>query len=47
MTSYEKGQIDLINDIKSKVDELVKVTSVKDLPFDLINLLRNIKPIQK
>jgi len=47
MTDYEQGQIDLINDIKQKVAKLEETTTITDLPFDVINLLKGLQPIEK
>ena len=49
MTDYEQGQIDLINDIKQKVADLLDRdnNSGIDLAADLIDLLKNLKPKQR
>ena len=47
MNEYIKGQLDLINDIKTKVAELEKTATIKDFAFDIIHLLKTIKPIEK
>ena len=44
---YERGQRDLIQDIKEKVAKLEENTNTTDFAFDVINLLKSIKPKQR
>jgi hypothetical protein len=47
MDEYTRGQIDLIKVIKEKVSKLEDTTTIQNFPFDMLHLLKNIKPIQK
>jgi hypothetical protein len=47
MNEYLQGQLDLIADIKSKVAKFESSTTIDDLPFDIIFLLKSIKPVDK
>ena len=49
MKDYEQGQLDLINDIKQEVSDLLDRdnNSGIDLAADLIDLLKNLKPKQR
>jgi len=43
---YLRGQLDLIQDIKKKVAKLEETTTIADFAFDIVNLLKTIKPVQ-
>jgi hypothetical protein len=43
---YLRGQLDLIQDIKQKVAKMEETTTIKDFPFDIVHLLKTIKPIE-
>jgi hypothetical protein len=45
MSDYEQGQVDLINHIKKEVAKLEGTTNTADFAFDIINLLKSIKPL--
>ncbi len=45
MKDYEQGQVDLINHIKEEVAKLEENTNTTDFAFDVINLLKSIKPL--
>lgn len=47
MKDYEQGQVDLINHIKKEVAKLEETTTITNLPFDVIHLLKSIEPIEK
>lgn len=47
MSDYEQGQVDLINHIKKEVAKLEETTNTTDFAFDMINLLKSIKPLTK
>ena len=44
--SYIKGQLDLINHIKKEANKIVDDPK-SDAMFDILDLLRNLKPIKK
>jgi len=44
---YIKGQEDLILDIKRKISYILDNTEGYDTLFDIINLLKKLKPINK
>jgi len=43
---YKQGQVDLIEDIKSRLLTLAHTSNEVDLLFDLIHLLKNLEPIE-
>lgn len=45
--NYTKGQEDLVRYIKDEVLKIEETTNIVDLPFDIIYLLKSIKPIQR
>jgi len=45
--NYTKGQEDLIQYIKDEVLKIEETTNIVDLPFDIIYLLKSIKPKQR
>ena len=45
--NYTKGQEDLIQYIKDEVLNIEETTNIVDLPFDIIYLLKSIKPKQR
>ena len=45
--NYTKGQEDLIQYIKYEVLKIEETTNIVDLPFDIIYLLKSIKPKQR
>tara|TARA_R110000868_G_scaffold250233_1_gene506708 strand:- start:171 stop:338 length:168 start_codon:yes stop_codon:yes gene_type:complete len=47
LDEYLQGQLDLISDIKSKVAKFESTTTIDDLPFDIIYLLKSINPVDK
>lgn len=46
MNDYLRGQLDLIQDIKKKVARLEETTTITDFAFDMVHLLKTIKPIE-
>jgi len=44
--NYTKGQEDLVRYIKDEVLKIEETTNIVDLPFDIIYLLKSIKPKQ-
>ena len=46
MDEYMQGQLDLIKKIKSDIIKMEEETDERDFVFDLIFLLKNIKPIE-
>ncbi len=46
-SDYYRGQMNLIRDIKEKVSKLEETTTITDLAFDIILLLKTIKPVDK
>jgi len=44
---YEQGQVDLINYIKSQVILISKTSKGHDQILDIINLLKDLKPLKK
>jgi hypothetical protein len=45
--NYTKGQEDLIQYIKDEVFKMEKTTNIVDFPFDILYLLKSIKPKQR
>ena len=45
--NYTKGQEDLVRYIKDEVLKIEETTNIVDLPFDIIYLLKSIKPKQR
>jgi len=45
--SYIEGQEVLIQDIKNKLLEITNNSTKSDILFDIVNLLKNIKPISR
>ena len=45
--NYTKGQEDLIQYIKDEVFKMEETTSIVDFPFDILYLLKSIKPKQR
>ena len=43
---YLRGQLDLIQDIKKKVAKMEDTTTITDFAFDIVDLLKTIKPVQ-
>jgi hypothetical protein len=44
---YEQGQVDLINYIKSQMILISKTSKGQDQILDVINLLKNLKPLKE
>ena len=42
-----EAQNELIQDIKEKVAKMEETTTIQDFPFDVLHLLKTIKPIKK
>lgn len=47
MEEYKKGQEDLINYIKAQVNLILKTSKGQDQVLDLINLLKELRPLNK
>lgn len=45
--NYTKGQEDLIQYIKDEVFKMEETTNIVDFPFDILYLLKSIKPKQR
>lgn len=47
MNEYEQGQMDLIKDIKEQIRDIESKSRNEDLLFDIIMLLKSLKPVKK
>ena len=46
MSDYKRGQEDLIQQIKIKVTRILDTSEGYDMLFDIINLLKTLKPLE-
>lgn len=44
---YEQGQVDLINYIKAQVTLIIKTSEREDQILDIINVLKDLRPLKK
>lgn len=44
---YEQGQIDLINYIKAQITLIIKTSEREDQILDIINVLKDLRPLKK